>query len=60
VFIILSERLGTVGASFDVEAAKAKGYHVEALIAGGFIGEDSPIKTPKASKVTPKTDKTKD
>ena len=60
MFIILSERLGTVGASFDVEAAKAKGYHVEALIAGGFIGEDSPIKPPKASKVTPKTDKTKD
>ena len=60
MFIILSERLGTVGASFDVEAAKAKGYHVEALIAGGFIGEDSPIKAPKASKVTLKTDKTKD
>jgi hypothetical protein len=60
VFIILSERLGTVGASFDVEAAKAKGYHVEALIAGGFIGEDSPTKAPKASKVTRKTDNIKD
>jgi hypothetical protein len=60
MFIILSERLGTVGASFDIETAKAKGYHVEALIAGGFIGEDSPTKTTKATKVTPKTDKTKD
>jgi len=60
VFIILSERLGTVGASFDVEAAKDKGYNIDALIAGGFIGEDSPIKARKASKVTPKTDKTKD
>lgn len=60
MFIILSERLGTVGAFFDVEAAKARGYHIEALIAGGFIGEDSPIKTFKATKVTPKTDKKKD
>lgn len=60
MFIILSERLGTVGASFDVETAKAKGYNIEALIAGGFIGEDSPIEAPKTSKVTPKTDKTKD
>lgn len=60
MFIILSERLGTVGASFDVEAAKAKGYNITALISGGFIGEDSPTKTPKATKVTPKTDKKKD
>jgi hypothetical protein len=60
VFIILSERLGTVGASFDVEAAKAKGYNIDALIAGGFIGEDSPIEAPKTSKVTRKTDSTKD
>jgi hypothetical protein len=60
VFIILSERLGTVGASFDFEAAKTKGYNIDALIAGGFIGKDSPIEAPKTSKVTPKTDKTKD
>lgn len=56
MFIILSERLGTVGAIYDVEAAKAKGYHIEALIAGGFIGEVSNKKPAKTSKVSPKTE----
>lgn len=52
MFIILSERVGVVGAKYDVEAARAKGYDIEALIAGGFIGESSPTKPRKASKVT--------
>jgi hypothetical protein len=60
VFIILSERVGTVGAIYDVEAAKARGYDIQALVWAGFIGEDSPTKPPKTSKVTPKTDKKKD
>jgi hypothetical protein len=60
VFIILSERVGTVGAIYDVEAAKARGYDIEALVWGGFIGEASPTKETKATKVTPKTDKKKD
>lgn len=52
MFIILSERIGVVGAKYDVEAARAKGYDIDALIAGGFIGEDSHTKPRKASKVT--------
>ena len=60
MYVILSERLGTVGAFFDVDAARAKGYDVEALVAGGFIGEDSPIKPRKASKVSHNTDPKKD
>jgi hypothetical protein len=55
VFIILSERLGVVGAKYDVDAARAKGYDIDALIAGGFIGESSPTKPRKASKVTDST-----
>jgi len=57
VFIILSERIGTVGAFYDVEAAKARGYDIEALIWGGFIAEVSPTRETKATKVTPKTKK---
>lgn len=52
MFVILSERIGVVGAKYDVDAARAKGYDIDALIAGGFIGEDSPTKPRKASKVT--------
>ena len=40
MFIILSERVGTVGAFYDVEAARAKGYDIDALVAGGFIEHD--------------------
>ena len=60
MFIILSERLGVVGAKFDVDAARAKGYDIDALVWGGFIGESSPTKPAKASKVSDKADKTKD
>lgn len=55
MFIILSERVGVVGAKYDVDAARAKGYDIDALIAGGFIGEDSPTPTPKKTKVSTKT-----
>jgi hypothetical protein len=60
VFIILSERVGTVGAIYDVEAAKARGYDIEALVWGGFIGESSPTPKTKTSKVQKKTTKEKD
>jgi hypothetical protein len=60
LFIILSERLGVVGAKYDVEAARARGYDIDALIWGGFIGESSPTKPRKASKVSDKADNTKD
>lgn len=51
MYVILSERVGEVGARFDVDAARAKGYDIDALVAGGFIGEDSPTKPRKGSKV---------
>jgi hypothetical protein len=54
MFVVLSERVGIVGAIFDVEAARAKGYHIEALVAGGFIGEASPNPKPKTTKVKTK------
>lgn len=60
MLIILSERVGVVGAKYDVEAAKAKGYDIDALIAGGFIGESSPNPKPKTSKVSTKTKTEKD
>ncbi len=60
MFIILSERIGTVGAFYDVEAARAKGFDIEALVAGGFIGESSPTKPRKTSKVSDSTDQPKD
>lgn len=60
MFIILSERLGVVGSKFDVEAARARGYDIDALIWGGFIGESSPTKPAKASKVSDKAENKKD
>jgi hypothetical protein len=56
MFVILSERVGTVGAFYDAESAKAKGVDIDALIAGGFIGEPSPTKASKPSKVKTKTE----
>lgn len=60
MYIVLSERVGIVGSFYDVDAARAKGYDIEALVAGGFIGESSPTKPRKASKVSPKTDPTEE
>jgi hypothetical protein len=56
MYVILSERVGTVGTFYDVESAKAKGVDIDALVAGGFIGEPSPTKAPKPSKVKTKTE----
>ena len=56
MYVIISERVGTVGAFYDVESAKAKGVDIDALVAGGFIGEPSPTKAPKPSKVKTKTE----
>lgn len=60
MLVILSERVGVVGAKFDEETARAKGYDIEALILGGFIGESSPTKPRKASKVSDKDTAEKD
>lgn len=55
MYVILSERVGTVGAFYDADSAKAKGVDIDALIAGGFIGEPS-TKAPKPSKVKTTTE----
>ena len=60
MLVILSERVGVVGAKFDEEAARAKGYDIEALLLGGFIGESSPTTTRKTSKVSKKDTTEKD
>jgi hypothetical protein len=60
VLVILSERVGVVGAKFDEEAARAKGYDIEALLLGGFIGESSPTTTRKTTKVSKKDNLEKD
>ena len=60
MLVILSERVGVVGAKFDEEAARAKGYDIEALLLGGFIGESSPTTTSKTSKVSKKDNPEKD
>lgn len=60
MFIVLSERVGIVGSKFDADAARAKGYDVEALLSGGFIGESSPTKPRKASKVSDNANPEKD
>jgi hypothetical protein len=46
-YVILSERVGEVGAEFDAEAAAATGVNIDALIEGGFI---STLKAPKSAK----------
>jgi hypothetical protein len=43
-YVIMSERLGEVGAEFDAEAAAATGVNIDALVEGGFIS------APKSSK----------
>ena len=52
MYVILSERLGTVGAKFD----PADGVNIDALLAGGFIGESSTTKAPKSAKTETDTD----
>lgn len=46
-YVIMSERLGEVGAEYDAEEAAATGVNVDALIEGGFI---SAPKAPKSAK----------
>ena len=55
MYVILSERVGIVGAKYDVEAARDKRYDPDGLTIGGFIGESSPTKPRKASKVSDNT-----
>lgn len=52
-FIVVSRRVGTPGAEYDIESAAANGINVAGLIAGGFIKavEESATKKPKPSKV---------
>jgi hypothetical protein len=52
MYVILSERLGTVGAKFD----PADGVNIDALLAGGFIGLSSTTKPAKSAKTDTDTD----
>lgn len=47
---IASERVGEIGADYDVEGAAANGINVAALIAGGFIVKVSAPKPAKNAK----------
>ena len=52
MYVILSERIGTVGAKYT----PAPGVNIDALIAYGFIGESSTTKAPKSAKTDTDTD----
>ena len=52
MYVILSERLGTVGAKFH----PADGINIDALLAGGFIGLSSTTKAAKSAKTDTDTD----
>lgn len=50
MYVILSERIGTPGDKFDPTNKRYAGANIEALVAGGFIGEPSPTKARKTDK----------
>ena len=52
MYVILSERIGTVGAKYT----PAPGVNIDALIAYGFIGLSSTTKAPKSAKTETDTD----
>ena len=52
MYVILSERVGTVGAKYT----PADGVNIDALIAGGFIGHSSTTKPVKSAKTETDTD----
>ena len=52
MYVILSERVGTVGAKYT----PADGVNIDALIAGGFIGHSSTTKAAKSAKTDTDTD----
>ena len=56
MYVILSERIGTVGAKYT----PADGVNIDALIAGGFIGRRSTTKAPKSARTETDTDKETD
>ena len=56
MYVILSERLGTVGAKFDPTDKRHAGANIDALIAGGFIGRSSTTKAAKSARTETDTD----
>lgn len=56
MYVILSERLGIVGAKFDPADKRNAGANIDALIAGGFIGQGSTTKAAKSAKTETDTD----
>jgi hypothetical protein len=53
MYVILSERIGTVGAKYT---PPTHGANIDALIAGGFIGHSSTTKAAKSAKTETDTD----
>lgn len=56
MYVILSERLGSVGAKFDPDDKRHAGANIDALVAGGFIGKGSTTKAVKSAKTETDTD----
>ena len=56
MYVILSERLGTVGDKFDPKDKRHAGANIDALLAGGFIGQSSTTKAAKSAKTETDTD----
>ena len=56
MYVILSERLGTVGAKFDPNDKRYASANIDALVAGGFIGQSSTTKAAKSAKTETDTD----
>lgn len=50
---IISERVGTPGETFDLDAARETGINVDALIEHGFIAIDGAAKSGKKKTTTP-------
>jgi flagellar biosynthesis component FlhA len=46
-YVIMSERVGEIGAEFDAEAAAATGVNIDALVEGGFISAHKSAKSAK-------------
>jgi hypothetical protein len=49
-YTVVSPRVGTPGADFDLDLAVKRGANIEALVAGGFIKVSAPKPAKNAKK----------
>ena len=49
-YTVVSPRVGTPGAEFDLDLALKRGANIEALVAGGFIKVSAPKPAKNAKK----------